>query len=79
MLFRRNTVKISGYRKVECKRIEIYLNANTNQERAGITITILVSENVHFREEMWLNVKRGIYKIQGQVYQKDNNSKCACT
>ena len=47
MLFRRNTLKIPGYRKVECKRIEIYLNANTNQERAGITI--LVSENVHFQ------------------------------
>lgn len=77
MLFRRNTLKISGYRKVECKRIEIHLNANANQERAGITI--LVSENVHVREEMWLNVKRGIYKMQGQVYQKDNNSKCACT
>lgn len=49
-MFRRNTLNISGYRKDESKRIERYLNANTNQEKTGIITLVL--DYVHFREEM---------------------------
>ena len=50
MLFRKYTLNISGYRKDESKRIERYLNANTNQEKTGIITLVL--DYGHFREEM---------------------------
>ena len=41
---------ISGYRKDESKRIERYLDADTNKEKTGINTSVL--DYVHFREEM---------------------------
>ena len=50
MLFRKHTLNISGYRKDESKRIERYLDADTNKEKTGINTSVL--DYVHFREEM---------------------------